>query len=168
MQVAQPRLRHPDYEIFKDLEWAITKPSLDSPYVNYDGHPITLENLPRFEQPIQLKTPRLVLNLQPFYEAESIPITFEIGPVVTPRQILGALYTYYSMPITVQDLDEIANNRDYTDANDRYVDMEFNNDLRARILGGEQIPRRVLMYSVDRLEEINELDNGVLDVYLSV
>jgi hypothetical protein len=151
---------------FRDMEWTTTEPSLDSPRVALADRPITVEDLPYFDEPFELRTPKLVLNLMPSYLGKFIPVTFETGPVVTLRQILGAIHTYYNMPITIKDLDEIVNYEGHYGTHEVRDAMNLNKKLRPRVLNGEQVPRSELMWGLDRLDAINELEDGSLDIIL--
>jgi hypothetical protein len=163
MQVAQPNALRS--QSLSHMNWRVTEPSLDSPNVTFDDHPITVEDLSYFDEPFELKTPKLVLNLRPSYLGKAIPVTFETGPIVTLRQILGAINTYYSMPITVQDLDEIVN-YNHADIYEQNDAVKLDKQLRPDVLVGEEIPRSEIMWGLERLGAINELEDGSLDIIL--
>ena len=83
------------------LTWTINSPSLDMEGIMLDRHPLTTADLRLLNQPVQLKTPNLVLNLSPVrYAHWDDQIEFPTGPTVTPLQILGAIYTYYNIQLT--------------------------------------------------------------------
>lgn len=84
------------------LIWTITDDSLNEYGVTLDGHKITQANLNFLDRPVRLVTPNLVLNLPPVIPATDMSdrIEFPTGNIVTPLQILGAIYTYYSLPVS--------------------------------------------------------------------
>ena len=87
------------------LNWTITNSSLDDVTVSIDGNPLTRTDLDRLNQPIQLRTPNLVLNLPLFQSVdETDKVEFPTGNVVTPLEILGAIRTYYSLPMSEGEL----------------------------------------------------------------
>ena len=78
------------------LFWTINDSSLDEEGVTLDGHRLTPVDLGLLNQPVQLRTPNLILNLRPVkYAYREDRVEFPTGSVVTPLQILGAIYTYY-------------------------------------------------------------------------
>lgn len=87
--------------------WTVNTPSLDDENVMIDRHPITQADLNLLSQPVHLATPNPVLYLLPMEYGEPERIEFPIGPIVTPLQILRAIYSYYSMPVTVAELDRL-------------------------------------------------------------
>lgn len=89
------------------LIWSIYDYSLDEGDVTLDGHPIIPTDLNLLNQPIRLKTPNLVLHFLPIKYGHEERFEFPTGPVVTPLQILGAIYTYYSQPLTEEELNRL-------------------------------------------------------------
>lgn len=80
------------------LHWNISDGNLNNAAI--DHHHITPVDLETLNQPIQLKTPNLILFLAPMENTERVDVEFATGSVVTPLQILGAIYTYYSLPVS--------------------------------------------------------------------
>ncbi len=76
------------------IQWNITDQYLNDATI--DGRRLTTEELRALQSPIQLTTPKLILNLRPSKYEGAIPVTFETGSEVTPLLILGAIHTYYS------------------------------------------------------------------------
>lgn len=90
------------------LVWHIDDASLDNADVSFDGHPLTPVNLNFFQEQVQLRTPNLILNFYPMRNIhETERVEFPTGNVVTPLQILGAIHTYYSIPMTEDELTEL-------------------------------------------------------------
>lgn len=80
-----------------------------------------------FSPPIQLKTPRLRLIFRHLVMIRDMPpVDFDTSNVVTGLDILGAIYTYYSLPVTQEDLEGIPPRRTYE--LDEMVDEEGNYD----------------------------------------
>ena len=95
------------------LVWTVNSPSLDMRGITLDGHPLTATDLRQLNQPIQLRTPNLVLNLIPVrYAHWDEKVEFSTGPTVTPLQILGAIYTYYNTQLTNEELNELGEQGD--------------------------------------------------------
>ena len=133
------------------LSWTILDDSLDKGDVTLDGHPITPADLNRLNQPVHLKTANLVLNLGPIkdvYEEERIE--FPTGHIVTPLQILGAIYTYYNIPMTIEEIDRLI--EDYS--------LDTETDEREAIRQGKTVPRSKLMEDEIFFEELQEKPGG--------
>lgn len=80
-----------------------------------------------FSTPIQLKTPRLRLIFPHLVMSRNMsPVDFDTSNVVTGLDILGAIYTYYSLPVTSEDLKDIPPERTYEV--DEMIDEEGNWD----------------------------------------
>ena len=82
-------------DLLDRIQWNITDQYLNDATI--DGRQLTKEELRALQSPIQLTTPRLVLNLRPSRYEGVVPVTFETGSEVTPLLILGAIHTYYSL-----------------------------------------------------------------------
>lgn len=142
------------------LNWSINDSSLDDEGVTFNGHPITPADLTLLNQPINLETPNLVLHLllaDRFAGDHAVYnyVTFPTGPVVTPLQILGAIYTYYDLPLTEADLDEL-----------KGAGMdELVNTTRRMIQRGLTVPRSDIMGNV-LFQGISEYPDGSFLVIL--
>lgn len=145
------------------LEWTITDSSLDGEFVTFDGHPLTPADLDLFNRPIRLRTPNLILNLLPMETSNTIQrVEFPTGSIVTPLQILGAIHTYYHIPLSVEEL--------------KRLDMITDNEFTREILGytiqdvtqGDTVSRSQLMGDLVVLKEVKEEPDGSLTVELEV
>ncbi len=113
-------------------------------------------------QPIHLKTPNLILNLPSAIRTTDIRerIEFPTGPVVTPLQILGAIYTYYSLPVTAEELDRLENEDD-----ERVKDIVI--ETRINMTQGETVPRFELMGDETFFEALDDNPDGSFTLELS-
>lgn len=144
------------------LTWTITDGSLDNDGVNLDGHLLAQADLNLLNQPIRLKTPNLVLHLRPVrYANEEERVEFPTGPVVTPLQILGAIYTYYSIPLTKEELDRL----EEEEKGDEMI-KEIIDEAREEIRQGNVVPRSTIMSSEIFFEGLDENPDGSFDVVL--
>lgn len=147
------------------LTWTITDGSLDNDGVNLDGHLLAQADLNLLNQPIRLKTPNLVLHLRPVrYANEEERVEFPTGSVVTALQILGAIYTYYDIPLTEAELDRLENKKD----NGKKAEMlkEIVDETRAEIHQGKMVPRSDIMRDEFYFEGLKENPDGSFDVEL--
>ena len=83
-----------------------------------DQRKVSSEQIEELRQLFQLKTPRLVMvfnHLALSGRDKTQRVEFNTGPVITPIDILGAIYTYYNMPIEEADVHD---ERDYPDDDD--------------------------------------------------
>ena len=145
------------------LGWDVTEASLDDENVILDGHPLTPADLDLLNQPVELKTPNLVLYMLPMEYGEVERIEFPTGLIVTPLQILGAIYTYYSMPITNEELDRL-NALDYV-AGDEMLEALLTH-MRDEINRGIILPRSELMHDETGFIGLEENLNGSFTVEL--
>ena len=141
------------------LKWTIIDSSLDAELVTFEGHSLTPADLDLFNRPIQLKTQNLILNLLPICDANTTQkIEFPTGPVVTPLQILGAIYTYYHIPLTMEELDLLD------------IDDELTRGMLRRtredVMMGDILDRFQIMCDLILLESLKEEPDGSLTVEL--
>lgn len=142
------------------LIWSIYDASLDDGDVTLSGHPVTPADLDRLNQPIRLTTPDLILRLEPIKFANVLEaVEFPTGPVVTPLQILGAIYTYYNQPLTEEEL-----NRTET-LGGRAVEGIINR-ARENIHQGKTVPRRWIMEDDIFIKGLQDGYNGSFVVEL--
>ena len=143
------------------LTWTTTDESLDEKGVTIDGHEITPADLNLLNQPIQLRTPNLVLHLRPVrYANEEERVEFATGLVVTPLQILGAIHTYYSIPLTKEELDRL----EEEEKGDEMI-KEIIDEAREEMRQGETVPRSVIMSSEIYFEGLTEEFDGSFTSY---
>ena len=136
------------------LSWTINDDSLDEEDVTLDDDPLTQADLNLLGQPIQLKTQNLVLHLQPMkYAHREDRVGFPTGPVVTPLQILGAIHTYYSLPLTKAELDRLV-----TEGDEMVKDII--DEARVMIDQGLTVPRVEIMGGDIFFEGLKEERDG--------
>ncbi len=136
------------------LVWTVNSPSLDMEGITLDGHPLTTADLRLLNQPIQLKTLDLVLNLSPVrYAYWEERVEFPTGPMVTPLQILGAIYTYYNIQLTKEELDRL------DEQGDEMVKEEVEL-ARSEIEKGTRWPRSEMMGDQVYFEGLDEQPDG--------
>lgn len=144
------------------LAWTIHDGSLNEEEVVLDGHIIRRSDLDLLNQPYQLRTPNLVLYLQPIkYAHESDHVEFPTGNVVTPLQILGAIYTYYNLPLTKEELDQLEAKAKGDPSIKDIID-----EARVIMARGGIVPRTEIMGSDIFFEGLSEYPNGDFDVTL--
>lgn len=81
-------------DLLKKIQWNVTDQYLHD--ITVGARHLTKEEIHILHSPIRLETSKLILNLRPSKYAQAIPVSFDIGPEVTPLGILGAIHTYYS------------------------------------------------------------------------
>lgn len=136
------------------LSWTLNDDSLDEEDVTLDDDPLTQADLNLLGQPFHLKTPNLVLHLQPMkYAHREDRVEFPTGPVVTPLQILGAIHTYYSLPLTKAELDRLV-----TEGDEMVKDII--DEARVMIDQGLTVPRVEIMGGDIFFEGLNEERDG--------
>lgn len=144
------------------LIWTINNLYLDDPGVTLDGHRLTQRDLDLLDQPVHLKTENLILYLNPIEDAHAYEIVeFATGPIVTPLQILGAIYTYYDQYITEEDLDRIEGENA-----DNEMVMAVISDARNHLNQGLNLLRSDIMRNEMYYRGITEDDNGTFTVGL--
>lgn len=143
------------------LSWTIIDSSLDEYGVYFDDHTITPADLNLFNQPIRLKTPNLVLYLLPvrYANGEEERVEFPTGPIVTPLQILGAIYTFYSIPVTNEELDR------WEYEGDEKI-KRIISEAREEIRQGNPVPRDIIMYGEIDFDGLKENPDGSFIVLL--
>ena len=146
-------------DVLDRLNWSIENPSLDSPGVSHYGFPITGEILDRFHQRIPLRTSNLILQLQPSkYPYKYEIVEFPTGPIVTPIQVLGAIHTYYSLPVSEDELEKLR------DTEPEMLDIV--EDALKNIKNNHVVPRSALMEDEIFLEELEGNPDGSFTVIL--
>ena len=143
------------------LRFDLSNSSLDDPDVLIrEGNTyrrLDDSDVQRLDQPIYLKTPNLVLYLQyDRYSGDDKRVTFDTGPIVTPKIILGAIHTYYQEPLKQADLDEISEEN-----GGPYLAIA-RNDLQH----GNRVIRKDLMGDLSVIEGIVERPDGTYYVAL--
>ena len=141
------------------LWWTINNASLADTDVSFDRHPVSPADLDLFDQPIHLQTQNLVLHLRPIkYSYRDDRIEFATGPIVTPLQILGAIYTYYSIPLTTEELDTLEQEYETRKAT---ID-----EAREEIHRGKRVPRSIILGENTFLEGLHKNRDGSFVVSL--
>jgi hypothetical protein len=134
------------------LVWAVDQDSIEDGINEFIDLPQgrTREDLfQRFNKPAQLTTPNLMIYMPPYYNADMEKVEFDTGSVVTPFQILGAIYTYYQMPVSIQELDRL---RDLTGLGfDKYYQ---------KLQRGEEVKRLDMLEGYVAFENLDVFDDG--------
>lgn len=141
------------------LIWNINNASLNEHDVLLDERPVRLADLNLFNLPIYLKTPNLVLYLPPVKYGEEERVEFPTGPIVTPLQILGAIHTYYTLPVTEEELNQM-------EARGDEMILDVLEEIRGDRDEGKTIPRSALMSADIYLDGIKEHPDGSFLVIL--
>ncbi len=141
------------------LIWNINNVSLNDYDVLLDERPIRPADLNLFNLPIYLKTPNLVLYLSPATNSEEERVEFPTGPIVTALQILGAIHTYYTLPVTEAELNQM-------EARGDEMILDVLEEIRKDRDEGKTILRSALMSTDIYLEGIKENPDGSFVVIL--
>lgn len=143
----------------EQLHWDIDDESLADAMIG--DHTITLDDFNRLDQPYHLRSPNLILNVSPIEDAVRYEnVEFGTGPNVTPLQILGAIYTYYHLPLTNEEIDRLED-LSYVKADSENSPRKLLlNDVRRDISEGRIIPRSKIMRDEVTFRRLREGQDG--------
>lgn len=141
------------------LAWLTTDDDLNNEGVTIDDHEPTPLDKIKLSTPVQLKTPNLVLYMFPVKYADNEErVEFPTGNKVTPLQILGAIHTYYDLPLTIEEVDSLMQKEPGA--------RDILEEARIQLESGHEVKRSEIMSDNTFFEGLTEQPDGSFVVNL--